>query len=145
MRLNVAPGKKGGKTKGRKKKEAMRREEAKWSFNQAICQAVLQSVSQSVTPSHSDSVEQSTLQRQRQSLLISLNQISAAVRLLAACCQSLPQTQQLILRCTAVTADTETRKEGRPTPTVRSSSIKHWCFAFLAESSRCEGHMKVAQ
>lgn len=68
------------------------------------------SASQSVKLSLSDSVEQSTLQQQRQSLLISVNQISAAVWLFAACCQSLSQTQQLIFLCTAVMADVETGK-----------------------------------
>lgn len=95
------------------------------------------SASPSVKLSLSDSVEQSTLQQQRQSLLISLNQISAAVWLFAACCQSLSQTQQLIFLCTAAMADVETGKRGRLTHTVQSSSIKLWYFALLAEFQGC--------
>lgn len=92
---------------------------------QSASLSAIHSASQSVRLSLSDSVEQSTLQQQRQSLLISVNQISAAVWLFAACCQSLfPQTQQLIFLCTAVMADVETGKRGRLTHTVQGSSIK---------------------
>lgn len=95
------------------------------------------SASHSVKLSLSDSVEQSTLQQQRQTLLISVNQISAAVWLFAACCHSLSQTQQLIFLCTAVMAGPETGKRGRQAHTVQSSSIKQRCFALLAKSQGC--------
>lgn len=59
------------------------------SKEKKVKRSLSQSVSQSVKLSLSDSVKQSTLQQQRQSLLISVNQISAGVWLFAACCHSL--------------------------------------------------------
>lgn len=90
------------------------------------------SASHSAKLSLSDSVELSTLQQQRQTLLI-----SAAVWLFAACCQSLSQTQQLIFLCTAAMADVETGKRGRQTHTVQRSSINQRRFALRAESQGC--------
>lgn len=92
---------------------------------------------------HCHRAEQGTLQQQRWRLLISVNQISAAVWLFVACCQSLSQTQQLIFLSTAVMAGVETRKRGRPTDTVQNSSIKQPHFASVVEVSQLfEGSMK---
>lgn len=108
-------------------------------FEKGIKRSFIQAVCQSVRLSHPDGVKQSTLQQPRQSLLISVIQISAAVWLFAACCHSLSKTQQLPFLGTAEVADSETAKADA----VWSSSIKPRCLAFLGYLMLSESYTKM--